>query len=232
AMRAKVLTLRFSPQLGRFDDAPLLALQQKVVLEHVREHVVQIGGEPMLLCLAEWREQPQGAGAGLPRVEIAPRPVRAEAETVPFETPSPSADVSPPATSDPTTASNSGANGRAAHGPARPVGELRAELTEEQRALFDRVRSWRSRTAHQEGAPPYVILTNRQLVEIVRQRPDSKAGIGRIDGLGDKKVARYGGAILTLLWGQPADANSAAEEPRSAVEPAADPVPGEQEASA
>ncbi|MFO1031813.1 MAG: hypothetical protein U1F60_12085, partial [Planctomycetota bacterium] len=112
-MRAKVLTLRFSPQLGRFDDAPLLALQQKVVLEHVREHVVQIGGEPMLLCLAEWREQPQGPCAALPRVEIAPRPMRAEAENVPFETPSPSADASPPATSAPTTASNSGANGRA-----------------------------------------------------------------------------------------------------------------------
>lgn len=80
----------------RFDDAPLLALQQRVVLEHVREHVVQIGGEPMLLCLAEWREQPQGADAGLPRVEIAPRPVRAEAKTVPFETPSQSADASPP----------------------------------------------------------------------------------------------------------------------------------------
>ena len=30
-MRAKVLTLRFSPQLGRIDDTPLIALQQKVV---------------------------------------------------------------------------------------------------------------------------------------------------------------------------------------------------------
>ena len=42
-MRAKVLTLRFSPQLGRFDDAPLVALQQAVVLERVREHLVQVG---------------------------------------------------------------------------------------------------------------------------------------------------------------------------------------------
>ncbi|MFN9706704.1 MAG: hypothetical protein ACK595_18025 [Planctomycetota bacterium] len=45
-MRAKVLTLRFSPQLGRFDDAPLIALQQAVVLERVREHLVQVGDEP------------------------------------------------------------------------------------------------------------------------------------------------------------------------------------------
>jgi hypothetical protein len=38
--------------LSRFDDSQLLALQQKVVIEHVREHLVQIGGEPMLLCIA------------------------------------------------------------------------------------------------------------------------------------------------------------------------------------
>lgn len=30
-MRAKVLTLRFSPQLGRFDDGELIALQRRVV---------------------------------------------------------------------------------------------------------------------------------------------------------------------------------------------------------
>ena len=39
-MRAKVITLRFSPQIIRFDDAALVALQQKVVLEHVRDHIV------------------------------------------------------------------------------------------------------------------------------------------------------------------------------------------------
>lgn len=47
--RAKVITLRFSAQLGRFDDAPLMALQQKVLLEQMREHLVQIGGEAMLI---------------------------------------------------------------------------------------------------------------------------------------------------------------------------------------
>ena len=191
-MRAKVLTLRYSPQMGRFDDAPLLALQQKVVLEHVREHLVQIGGEPMLVCVAEWREQPQGFGSAAARVEAAagsPRSAPEQPAIVP-------ADAAPPAVECPSPTPRHATS----NGAARPVGELRAELTEEQRGLFDRVRSWRSRTAHAEGAPPYVILTNRQLVELVRQRPDSKAGIARIDGLGDKKVARYGESILTLLW--------------------------------
>jgi hypothetical protein len=41
-MQAKILTLRFSPQLGRIDDSPLIAVQQRGVLEHVREHLRQV----------------------------------------------------------------------------------------------------------------------------------------------------------------------------------------------
>ncbi|MEQ1633671.1 MAG: HRDC domain-containing protein, partial [Planctomycetota bacterium] len=51
-------------------------------------------------------------------------------------------------------------------------------------------------------------LTNRQLVELVRQRPQSKAGIGRIDGLGEKKVARHGDAIRRLRWSNGPGASS------------------------
>lgn len=84
--------------------------------------------------------------------------------------------------------------------PATPLEQLRAEFTDEQRNLFDLVRRWRARTAHEEGAPAYVVLTNRQLVEIVRQRPHSKAGLGAIHGLGDKKIARYGAQLIAVLW--------------------------------
>lgn len=65
-MRAKVLTLRFSPQLGRFDDAPLVASQQTVVLERVREHLVQVGDEPMLVCVAAWRARAFAGRAATP----------------------------------------------------------------------------------------------------------------------------------------------------------------------
>jgi superfamily II DNA helicase RecQ len=166
-MRARLLTLRFSPTLGRFDDAELIALQRRVSFEEVREHLVVVGGETMLLCLVSWREQ------------------------VAANQPEPTAS-SPAATEPPAAAPSSS-------GPSRPVPDLRAELDAEQRARFDQIRRWRSQKAHDEGAPPYVILTNRQLVELVRQRPETKAGLLRIDGLGDKKVARYGGELLSLL---------------------------------
>lgn len=236
-MRTKILTLRFSPQVGGFDDGPLLALQQKVVLTQLREHLVQVGGEAMLVCVAEWREQPQGTGVVTPRVETpnSHRPVRAETEPASHESLSPAVASTQPAACAPAPP-DAGYDKRDAHGPASPVGELRADLTDEQRVLFDRVRSWRSRTAQKEGAPPYVILTNRQLVELVRQRPDSKAGIGRIHGLGDKKVARHGEALLRLLWSQPADPSGGTEEPRGPVDPVVEPtaaaMPSEQETPA
>lgn len=168
-MRAKVLTLRFSAPLGRFDDAALVSLQQKVVLESVREHLVQVGCEAMLLCVATWRE----------------REVAAE------ERPAP----------DPTRANDAEAtsNGPTSR-PATPVGELCADFTSGEQALFDLVRQWRRQKAHDEGVPPYVVLTNRQLVEVVRQRPCDKTALGRIHGLGDKKIARHGEELLAILW--------------------------------
>jgi hypothetical protein len=40
----------------RFDDGPLVALQQRVVLDDLREHLVHVGAEPILLCVARWRD--------------------------------------------------------------------------------------------------------------------------------------------------------------------------------
>lgn len=169
-MRAKVLTLRFSPQLGRFDDSPLIALQQTIILEHLREHLVQIGNETMLLCLATWRERPAAASP-------PPKPTH---EANPDSTPPTPAEPPPPP-------------------PADPVGALRAEFTPEQQRLFDQLRSFRRERAHAEGAPPYVILTNRQLVELVRQRPQSRTALHQINGLGDKKIGKFGEGLLAIL---------------------------------
>jgi superfamily II DNA helicase RecQ len=68
-----------------------------------------------------------------------------------------------------------------------------------ERLLFNDLREWRSKQAHEEGLPNYLILTNRQLVELVRRRPDSATALGHISGLGAGKVQRYGGALLSRL---------------------------------
>ena len=57
-----------------------------------------------------------------------------------------------------------------------------AGLDEEERALFNTLRDWRTKKAHDEGVPPYLVFTNKHLVEIVTTRPDSPTALANIHG--------------------------------------------------
>ena len=82
-----------------------------------------------------------------------------------------------------------------------------------QRALYQRMREWRTSTAQEEGVPPYVVLTNRELVEIVRKRPGSLTALASIEGIGKQKIKRFGRQILVSLHGaMPAEAKPAEDE--------------------
>ncbi len=83
--------------------------------------------------------------------------------------------------------------------PDAPPPSPRDALDAEGQWLYDAMRRWRAQTAKQEGVPPYVVLTNRQLGGIAQARPGSKAALGRVEGVGDKKVERYGDALVAML---------------------------------
>ena len=89
-------------------------------------------------------------------------------------------------------------------------------MSESERALFNHLREWRAKQCREDGVPPYLLLTNRQLVEIVRRRPDSPTALGHIDGIGPGKVERYGAAILRCLLGSMPSAGLAATAPEVA----------------
>jgi superfamily II DNA helicase RecQ len=72
-------------------------------------------------------------------------------------------------------------------------------LDPEQRLVFERLRDWRNQRARQEGKPAYVLLTNHQLVEVVRARPRTVAELRTVPGIGDAKVAAFGAELLLLL---------------------------------
>jgi superfamily II DNA helicase RecQ len=74
-----------------------------------------------------------------------------------------------------------------------------AGLGEAERVLFNTLREWRSRKAHDEGVPPYLVFTNRELLEIVRQRPESPTALGNLHGIGRGKVQRYAAEVLPLV---------------------------------
>jgi ATP-dependent DNA helicase RecQ len=72
-------------------------------------------------------------------------------------------------------------------------------LSEEARPIFERLRAWRAEQARQQGVPAYVIFHDATLRQIAEHRPADLDGLGRINGVGEAKLARYGQPLLTAL---------------------------------
>jgi ATP-dependent DNA helicase RecQ len=47
--------------------------------------------------------------------------------------------------------------------------------------------------------PAFVILHDKTLAEIARQRPHSLAALGGVSGIGAKKLERYGPTLVELV---------------------------------
>ncbi|MCJ7421237.1 DNA helicase RecQ [Sphingomicrobium astaxanthinifaciens] len=67
--------------------------------------------------------------------------------------------------------------------------------------LFDALRAWRREEASEQGVPPYVIFHDSTLRQVAAMKPDSLAALRRVDGVGEKKLERYGEGLLGALKG-------------------------------
>lgn len=65
--------------------------------------------------------------------------------------------------------------------------------------LFDSLREARRKLASDAGVPPYVIFHDSTLREIAENKPRNLDELGRIQGVGAVKLARYGEAMLAAL---------------------------------
>ena len=77
--------------------------------------------------------------------------------------------------------------------------DWRKHLDEADWGLFNRLREWRAAHAREEGVPPYLIFTNKQLTQLVLSRPESLAAIGHVEGVGPSRVEKYGKHVLHLV---------------------------------
>lgn len=73
------------------------------------------------------------------------------------------------------------------------------EMEPEHRAIFEALRKWRNDRAKRDGRPPYVLFTNGQLAKIARARPDSKAALEAVPGVGEARIRDYADDLLALL---------------------------------
>ena len=65
--------------------------------------------------------------------------------------------------------------------------------------LYDILRDARKATAEQKGIPPYVVFSNRTLIDIATYYPQSRESLFKMQGLGEKKIELYADLILTIL---------------------------------
>jgi len=66
-------------------------------------------------------------------------------------------------------------------------------------ALLERLKAWRLAEARTQSVPAFVILHDKTLAEIARQRPHSLAALGGVSGIGAKKLERYGPTLVELV---------------------------------
>lgn len=83
---------------------------------------------------------------------------------------------------------------------ARATASRRMIFTDEAtEVLFQALRAKRSEFAHAQGVPPYVIFNDKTLVEMALHRPGDPYQLARINGVGEKKLDRYGDAFLAVI---------------------------------
>ncbi len=82
---------------------------------------------------------------------------------------------------------------------AKPTSTFVADLPAEALPVFERLREWRRATAAEHGVPAYVIFHDATLHEIARMRPGTLAELGRISGVGAKKLEAYGAEIVGMV---------------------------------
>ena len=94
--------------------------------------------------------------------------------------------------------------------PQRPTGSARtpksrtagapaADLAPAAVPVFEKLRAWRGATAKEQGVPAYVIFHDATLRQIASESPASLADLGKISGIGENKLAKYGQPILDTL---------------------------------
>lgn len=188
-MRARLFTFRYSPTLGGFDDTLLQDFVRDKEVLAFREHFYAVNDVPHVTCVLTYQDALVPPEIVQAAHAVAPREERPRSPHR-FER-------------------NSGGD--------RP--DVTAGMSEPERVLFNTLRDWRTRKAHDEGVPPYLIFTNRHLLEIVRKRPVSPTALSNLSGIGRGKVERYATEVLQVLHGTRVEPGPSADaQPLSVAE--------------
>jgi len=97
--------------------------------------------------------------------------------------------------------------------------EPSAPLTREQGRVMGALRKWRAEEAAAAGIPLYMVAQNKWLEDIVRMPARTTDDLLKIDGLGERRVQKYGTKILEILKGSSGQPSSWASPPYNSARP-------------
>lgn len=66
-------------------------------------------------------------------------------------------------------------------------------------ALFEKLRVLRKRLADQKGVPPYVIFSDKSLLDMCKRKPRTKVQFAQVFGVGDQKLQMYCDMFLEVI---------------------------------
>jgi len=72
-------------------------------------------------------------------------------------------------------------------------------LDEPQIILLKRFKAWRKERADKEGVPVYIVGTNKEFTDIVKEAPKSMEALKNIKGFGKSKISKYGKDIINII---------------------------------
>ncbi|MCD8133865.1 MAG: DNA helicase RecQ [Clostridiales bacterium] len=78
----------------------------------------------------------------------------------------------------------------------RPADHLQGDMD---RGLFEHLRSLRLEIAREEKVPPYIIFSDKTLVQMCLLKPKSRTEMLRVSGVGEVKYEKYGERFLAAL---------------------------------
>lgn len=96
-----------------------------------------------------------------------------------------------------TSGGNSGKGRKERKGLA--AGFAGAELTEEDTALFEKLRALRTEIAKAEKVPPYIVFSDKTLTHMCIAKPKTKEEMLSISGVGEFKYDKYGERFLECI---------------------------------
>ncbi len=74
-----------------------------------------------------------------------------------------------------------------------------AQVEEVDAGLLQRLKTWRRQEAATRQVPAYVVFADKTLEALAAERPQTRAALGRVKGIGPAKLEQYADTLLNLL---------------------------------